>query len=103
MMTDYKYDELINDLKEQQELCEKYLKVAQEEKSKYKPTTETDDKFEVMFYNYWRGVEIEIQKQINFLKETLEKQNEFLEEEIQQMEMAEENERNLRYEAGFGI
>lgn len=102
-MTDYKYEELIEDLKDQKKLCEQYLRFAKEELKKYRGKFGTDDKFEVANNEYWRGIIRETELQIMFLKSVLEKQESIILEEINQMEQAENFSRELRQEAHFGI
>ena len=102
-MTDYKYEELIENLKDQRTLCEKYLAFAKGEVKKYKGKFGTDDKFEVANNEYWRGIISEIESQLLFLNITLGKQEKITLEEIEEMEQAEEFERDLRYGASVGI
>lgn len=102
-MTDWKYEELIESLKDQKFTTETYLQFAKENMAKYKNITETDDKFEVMFHNYWRGTIIELEKQVTFLIEILENYNQNMLEDIREIEALEENDRDLKHSASLGI
>lgn len=100
---DYKYEKLIDDLKEQRKISNYHLGLAKEEMKKHEDVMSTDDKFEVRLYNYWRGVINETEKNISFINLILEEQEELMKEDIREIEEAEEFEKELRYEAGMGI
>lgn len=102
-MTDYKYDELLEGLKDQRNLCINYKNECETQMNKYKSIFETDDKFEVKYHEYWKATIIELNKQIQFLNSIIQKQEEYMLEEIAQFEEAEEYVNDLKYEAGFGI
>lgn len=103
MINDYKYEELISDLKDELSLVKKYKKNCEKEMSKHDPIFKTDDKFEIKLHEYWRATIVELDKQISFLETTLEKQDILMTEEIEQMAKEEEFIRELRFGAEFGI
>ena len=99
----YRYEELIEDLKDEVELIRKNRINCEKELSKYKDVFNTDDKFEVKAHEYWRSKIIELDNQVSFIKRILEKQKEIFKEEILQMEQAEKFQSELRYASNFGI
>lgn len=102
-MTDYKYDELLDDLKSRRSICINYKKECEKQMERYNGVFKTDDKFEVKYHEYWRATIKELDNQIQFLNSVIEKQEGFMLEEIDELEKAEEYINDLRYEAGFGI
>lgn len=55
-------------------------------KDTYKGISETDDKFEVKYHEYWRTVELMTKNEIDRLNEILEQINEMKNEEVKVLE-----------------
>lgn len=52
-------------------LLEKYIEAGQKEMEKYKSVTETDDKFEISKFSFWRATILQAKSELKFLKELL--------------------------------
>ena len=68
-------------------------------KDTYKGVSETDDKFEVKYHEYWRTVELMTKNEIDRLNEILEQIDEMKNEEVKQLDEADEDMRTLRSDA----
>lgn len=99
--------EIINLIKEKVQGCKDTIAIFKYEQSKYRDVFNTFDKFEAKNHEYWRarilGLEDEIADLEDILKEIDFWEDEILKEEIRDFELAEEDLREERENAKYGI
>lgn len=105
-MKDYS-QEIIELIKEKIQGCKYAIEVFKSEQNQYRDVFNTSDKFEAKFHEYWRakilGLEHEISTLEDILKEINFWEDKILEEEIRDFELAEEDLREKRENAKYGI
>lgn len=90
--------------------CEGFIEVCEMQLKGYKDQFNTDDKNEACSNSYWRASKIRVAYEIKDLKEILQEidemmleEDKILDEEIRDFELAEEDLREKRENAKYGI
>ena len=96
---DWILDEVKESIKDKIEICESFMEVCDSQIKKYKSRYETDDIHEAVHYEYWRASKIRTAYEIKDLKEILQEIDEMKNEEVKQLDEADEDMRTLRSDA----
>ena len=103
-------DEVKESIKNQITICENFMEVCEMQLKGYKDQFNTDDKNEACSNSYWRASKIRVAYEIKDLKEMLQEIDEMMQEEdkildeqIRDFELAEEDLREKRENAKYGI
>ena len=107
---DWILDEVKESLKNQITICESFMEVCEMQLKGYKDQFNTDNKNEACSNSYWRASKIRVAYEIKDLKEILQEIDEMMQEEdkildeqIREFELAEEDLREKRENAKYGI
>ena len=100
---DWILDETRNLIKDKIKQCEGFMEVCEMQLKGYKDQFNTDDKNEACSNSYWRASKIRVAYEIKDLKEILQEIDEILDEQIREFELAEEDLREKRENAKYGI
>ena len=92
-----------NLIKDKIKQCEGFMEVCEMQLKGYKDQFNTDDKNEACSNSYWRASKIRVAYEIKDLKEMLQEIDEILDEQIREFELAEEDLRENRENAKYGI
>ena len=92
-----------NLIKDKIKQCEGFMEVCEMQLKGYKDQFNTDDKNEACSNSYWRASKIRVAYEIKDLKEILQEIDEILDEQIREFELAEEDLREKRENAKYGI
>ena len=92
-----------NLIKDKIKQCEGFMEVCEMQLKGYKDQFNTDDKNEACSNSYWRASKIRVAYEIKDLKEMLQEIDEILDEQIREFELAEEDLREKRENAKYGI
>ena len=99
-----------NLIKDKIKQCEGFMEVCEMQLKGYKDQLNTDDKNEACSNSYWRASKIRVAYEIKDLKEMLQEIDEMMQEEdkildeqIREFELAEEDLREKRENAKYGI
>ena len=104
-------DEVKESIKNQITICESFMEVCEMQLKGYKDQCNTDDKNEACNHSFWKASKIRTAYEIKDLKEILQEidemmqqeENKILDEEIREFELAEEDLREKRENAKYGI
>ena len=96
---DWILDEVKESIKDKIEICESFMEVCDSQIKKYKSRYETDDIYEAVHYEYWRASKIWTAYEIKDLKEILQEIDEMMQEEVKQLDEADEDVRTLKSDA----
>ena len=96
---DWILDEVKESIKDKIEICESFMEVCDSQIKNYKSRYETDNIHEAVHYEYWRASKIRTAYEIKDLKEILQEIDEMKNEEIKQLDEADEDMRTLRSDA----
>ena len=107
---DWILDEVKESIKNQITICESFMEVCEMQLKGYKDQFNTDDKNEACANSYWKASKTRVAYEIKDLKEMLQEINEMMQEEdkildeqIREFELAEEDLREKRKNAKYGI
>ena len=99
-----------NLIKDKIKQCEGFMEVCEMQLKGYKDQFNTDDKNEACSNSYWRASKIRVSYEIKNLKEILQEidgitqeEDKILDEQIRDFELAEEDLREKRENAKYGI
>ena len=84
-------------------ICESFMELCDEQIKNYKNRYETNRVGEASNHEYWRTCKIRTAYEIKDLKEILQEIDEMMQEEIKQLDEADEDERENRADAYMGI
>ena len=96
---DWILDEVKESIKDKIEICESFMEVCDSQIKKYKSRYETNDIHEAVHYEYWRASKIRTAYEIKDLKEILQEIDEMMQEEVKQLDEADEDMRINRADA----
>ena len=103
-------DEVKESIQDKIKQCEGFMEVCEMQLKGYKDQFNTDDKYEAVHYEYWRASKIRTAYEIKDLKEILQEidemmkeEDKILDEQIREFELAEEDLREKRENAKYGI
>ena len=100
---DWILDEVKESIKNQITICESFMEVCEMQLKGYKDQFNTDDKNEACNHSFWKASKIRTAYEIKDLKEILQEIDKILDEEIREFELAEEDLREQRENAKYGI
>ena len=92
-------DEVKESIKNQITICESFMEVCEIQLKGYKDQFNTDDKNEACNHSFWKASKIRTAYEIKDLKEILQEIDEMKNEEIKQLDEADEDMRTLRSDA----
>ena len=84
-------------------ICESFMELCDEQIKNYKNRYETNRIGEAANHEYWRASKIRVAYEIKDLKEILQEIDAMMQEEIKQLDEADEDERENRVDAYMGI
>lgn len=84
-------------------ICESFMELCDEQIKNYKNRYETNRVGEAANHEYWRASKIRVAYEIKDLKEILQEIDAMMQEEIKQLDEADEDERENRADAYMGI
>ncbi len=84
-------------------ICESFMELCDEQIKNYKNRYETNRVGEAANHEYWRASKIRVAYEIKDLKEILQEIDAMMQEEIKQLDEADEDERENRVDAYMGI
>ena len=96
---DWILDEVKESIKNQITICENFMEVCEMQLKGYKDQFNTDDKNEACSNSYWRASKIRVAYEIKDLKEILQEIDEMMQEEVKQLDEADEDMREKRADA----
>ena len=96
---DWILDEVKENIKNQIEICENFMEVCDSQIKNYKSRYETNNIGDAVNFEYWRTCKIRTAYEIKDLKEILQEIDEMKNEEIKQLDEADEDERINRADA----
>ena len=96
---DWILDEVKESIKNQITICESFMEVCEMQLKGYKDQFNTDDKNEACNHSFWKASKIRTAYEIKDLKEILQEIDEMKNEEIKQLDEADEDMRTLRSDA----
>ena len=103
-------DEVKESIKNQITICESFMEVCEMQLKGYKDQFNTDDKNEACNHSFWKASKIRTAYEIKDLKEILQEideitqeEDKILDEQIREFELAEEDLREKRENAKYGI
>ena len=107
---DWILDEVKESIKEKIGLCESFMELCDSQIKNYKSRYETNSVHEAVNHEYWRTCKIRTAYEITHLKEILQEidgmmqdEDKILDEQIRDFELAEEDLREKRENAKYGI
>ena len=83
--------------------CESFMELCDSQIKLYKDRYSTNDLQVACNYEYWRASKIRVAYEIKDLKEILQEIDEMMQEEVRDLEEADEDERENRADAYMGI
>ena len=92
-------DEVKESIKEKIGLCESFMELCDSQIKNYKSRYETNSVHEAVNHEYWRTCKIRTAYEITHLKEILQEIDEMKNEEVKQLDEADEDMRTLRSDA----
>ena len=92
-------DEVKESIKNQITICENFMEVCNTQMKNYESRYETNNIGEAVNHEYWRASKIRTAYEIKDLKEILQEIDEMKNEEIKQLDEADEDMRTLRSDA----
>ena len=92
-------DEVKESIKNQIEICENFMEVCDSQIKNYKSRYETNNIGDAVNFEYWRSCKTRTAYEIKDLKEILQEIDEMKNEEIKQLDEADEDMRTLRSDA----
>ena len=92
-------DEVKENIKNQIEICENFMEVCDSQIKNYKSRYETNNIGDAVNFEYWRTCKIRTAYEIKDLKELLQEIDEMMQEEVKQLDEADEDERINRADA----
>ena len=96
---DWILDEVKENIKNQIEICENFMEVCDSQIKNYKSRYETNNIGDAVNFEYWRTCKIRPAYEIKDLKELLQEIDEMMQEEVKQLDEADEDERINRADA----
>ena len=96
---DWILDEVKESIKNQIEICENFMEVCDSQIKNYKSRYETNNIGDAVNFEYWRTCKIRTAYEIKDLKELLQEIDEMMQEEVKQLDEADEDERINRADA----
>ena len=96
---DWILDEVKENIKNQIEICENFMEVCDSQIKNYKSRYETNNIGDAVNFEYWRTCKIRTAYEIKDLKELLQEIDEMMQEEVKQLDEADEDMRTLRSDA----
>ena len=84
-------------------ICESFMELCDEQIKNYKNRYETNRVGEAANHEYWRACKIRTAYEIKDLKEVLQEIDEMMQEEVRDLEEADEDIRTLKTDATMGI
>ena len=92
-------DEVKESIKDKIRIYENFMEACDSQIKKHKSRYETNDIHEAVQYEYWRASKIRTAYEIKDLKELLQEIDEMMQEEVKQLDEADEDERINRADA----
>ena len=92
-------DEVKESIKNQITICENFMEVCNTQMKNYESRYETNNIGEAVNHEYWRVCKIRTAYEIKDLKEILQEIDEMMQEEVKQLDEADEDERINRADA----
>ena len=92
-------DEVKESIKNQITICESFMEVCEMQLKGYKDQFNTDDKNEACNHSFWKASKIRTAYEIKDLKEILQEIDEMMQEEVKQLDEADEDVRINRADA----
>ena len=92
-------DEVKESIKEKIGLCESFMELCDSQIKNYKSRYETNSVHEAVNHEYWRTCKIRTAYEITHLKEILQEIDEMMQEEVKQLDEADEDMRINRADA----
>ena len=96
-------DEVRESIKNKITVCESFMELCDEQIKLYKDRYSTNDLQVACDYEYWRTCKIRTAYEIKDLKEILQEIDVMMQEEVRDLEEADEDERENRADAYMGI
>ena len=96
---DWILDEVKESIKEKIGLCESFMELCDSQIKNYKSRYETNSVHEAVNHEYWRTCKIRTAYEITHLKEILQEIDEMMQEEVKQLDEADEDMRINRADA----
>ena len=96
---DWILDEVKENIKDKIEICESFMEVCDSQIKNYKSRYETNNIGDAVNFEYWRTCKIRTAYEIKDLKELLQEIDEMMQEEVKQLDEADEDERINRADA----
>ena len=96
---DWILDEVKESIKNQIEICENFMELCDSQIKNYKSRYETNNIGDAVNFEYWRVCKIRTAYEINDLKEILQEIDEMMQEEVKQLDEADEDVRINRADA----
>ena len=96
-------DEVKESIKNQITICENFMEVCNTQIKNYESRYETNNIGDAVNFEYWRVCKIRTAYEIKDLKEILQEIDEMMQEEVKQLDEADEDTRENRSEAAMGI
>ena len=96
---DWILDEVKENIKNQIEICENFMEVCDSQIKNYKSRYETNNIGDAVNFEYWRTCKIRTAYEIKDLKELLQEIDEMMQEEVKQLDEADEDMRINRADA----
>ena len=96
---DWILDEVKESIKEKIGLCESFMEVCDSQIKNYKSRFETNNIGDAVNFEYWRASKIRTAYEIKDLKEILQEIDEMMQEEVKQLDEADEDVRTLKSDA----
>ena len=96
---DWILDEVKENIKNQIEICENFMELCDSQIKNYKSRYETNNIGDAVNFEYWRTCKIRTAYEIKDLKELLQEIDEMMQEEVKQLDEADEDMRINRADA----
>ena len=96
-------DEVIKCIKHNSTACESFMELCDSQIKLYKDRYSTNDLQVACNYEYWRASKIRVAYEIKDLKEILQEIDAMMQEDVRDLEEADEDERENRADAYMGI
>ena len=96
-------DEVKESIQDKIKQCEGFMEVCEMQLKGYKDQFNTDDKYEACNHSFWRASKVRVAYEIKDLKEILQEIDEMMQEEVKQLDEADEDTRENRIDAAMGI
>ena len=95
--------EVKESIKDKITICESFMELCDSQIKNYKSRYETNNIGDAVNFEYWRASKIRVAYEIKDLKEILQEIDEMMQEEVKQLDEADEDVRENRSEAAMGI